>query len=209
MLAHLIPCMHHFVLVQSCWYYNASFFSIYFCRRDSKERDTQLYSVFSTNRKRYVCICVCLLYIVAVATMYYTLSLPMHMHGRILYYNTLSFNALNSKHLLILGLLAISAVRSDHEHLICMMDSIFSYHDTSCCHMMYVAAASRWSLLLVSPVIQLMDLLHLQPTFPSVVQLCSYLTSLPPPCIGASGHTVSLLAVTVVLVLEFSTGEGN
>ena len=37
-----------------------------------------------------------------------------------------------------------------------------------------------------------------------------YFTSPPPPHVGASGHTVSLLAVTVVLVLEYSTGgEGS
>lgn len=62
---------------------------------------------------------------------------------------------------------------------------------------MYTAAASKWSFHLVSGFIPLF--------FESVV----YLTSLPPH-VGASGHTVSLLAVTFVLVLEYSTrGEGN
>ena len=62
--------------------------------------------------------------------------------------------------------------------------------------------ASKWPFHLVSGFI------------PSSVHFsfsCSvvYLTSLPPHA-GASGHTVSLLAVTVVLVLQISTGgEGN
>ena len=52
---------------------------------------------------------------------------------------------------------------------------------------------------------------HFQSQSMSFSFSCSivYLTSLPPH-VGASGHTVSLLAVTVVLVLECSTGgEGN
>ena len=35
---------------------------------------------------------------------------------------------------------------------------------------------------------------------------CSFISIRTSPHVGASGHTVSLLAVTVVLVLECSTG---
>ena len=39
---------------------------------------------------------------------------------------------------------------------------------------------------------------------------CIFISIRTSPNVGASGHTVSLLAVTVVLVLECSTrGEGN
>ena len=52
------------------------------------------------------------------------------------------------------------------------------------------------------------DSFHPQSTSPSVPQLCT--SPISHTHAGASGHTVSLLAVTVVLVLECSTGgEGD
>ena len=54
----------------------------------------------------------------------------------------------------------------------------------------------------------LVESFHPQSTSPSVPQLCT--SPISHTHAGASGHTVSLLAVTVVLVLECSTGgEGR
>ena len=65
--------------------------------------------------------------------------------------------------------------------------------------LLHVSTTSKWLFILISGFILLPQFLscvpHLSPT-------CTHA--------GASGHTVSLLAVTVVLVLECSTGgEGD
>ena len=80
---------------------------------------------------------------------------------------------------------------------------------TSTLMLVRVYTASKWLAVLVSGLIpSSVYTIPPQSTSPSAPQLCT--SPISHTHAGASGHTVSLLAVTVVLVLECSTGgEGD